>query len=165
LIFFPHDPLLGIRQTTITVFQNSSSVVANEQPQPPQTHTGLFGTFQNALSSFSSSDANKQNNELQQQQQNLQTTTTTPTQTITGAGSKFQWPIRLPFSAILRFEKIDRQNSSFVFGSQNSYSFEIYTKDFRPVLRFSLDPSIHNRKVKKKKFVEKSCFDRIFLFL
>jgi myotubularin-related protein 1/2 len=53
--------------------------------------------------------------------------------------------VMIPFATIARFEKVDRQNTTFMFGGENSYSVDIYTKDFRRSLRFGFDPNKHSR--------------------
>ena len=37
----------------------------------------------------------------------------------------------LPLTTILKFEKVDRQNGTFMFGGDNSYAIDLFTKDFR----------------------------------
>jgi hypothetical protein len=39
--------------------------------------------------------------------------------------------ICVPLAAISRFEKVERQNSHFMFGGENCYALDIYAKDFR----------------------------------
>lgn len=39
--------------------------------------------------------------------------------------------IMIPFTTIGRFDKVDRQNASFMFGGENSYSIDIFSKDIR----------------------------------
>lgn len=54
--------------------------------------------------------------------------------------------ILVPLTTILRIEKVDRSNTHFMFGGENSYSVDIYTKDFRRTFRFALNPDQHSRK-------------------
>ncbi len=52
----------------------------------------------------------------------------------------------IPLATIAKYEKVDRQNTHFMFGGENSYSVDIFTKDFRRPIRFALEPSKHSRR-------------------
>lgn len=52
----------------------------------------------------------------------------------------------IPLTSIAKMEKVDRSNSHFMFGGELSYSLDIYSKEFRRKLRFSLTPGEHSRK-------------------
>jgi hypothetical protein len=65
--------------------------------------------------------------------------------------------IMIPFTMISKFDKVDRQNATFMFGGENSYSIDIFSKDIRypralPIklinsrtIRFAFDPNKHSR--------------------
>lgn len=48
--------------------------------------------------------------------------------------------ISLPLVSISKFEKVDKQNSRFIFRGADVYSIDIFPKDFRPTIRVVLDP-------------------------